>query len=400
MKKEADMTLGTIVFEQPVFLNRKSSSHYIESKNQPDPTVPNSANCYPAEQNSPVKCLLERLSKLNLSGSVYVEKYLRHLYRLNRRPNTLRSTCNCLTLFLRFLQNTLRTSLESVNGKALSAFIEYGQDRGLSPVSIQTYLKRVCAFLEYLIEEGILHPDVLKQRFSIKTPDLLPRAMNPADVKKLLLVIKDVRNRAMILTLLRTGMRIGELLSTRVSDIDIKGKRIMIFEAHKNWAGRVVYLSDDAAQALKAWLRKKKPEKPFLFYGTTRESLSYETARGLFLKYINKAGLSHKGYTLHCLRHTFASELLNAGMRLEYLQELLGHENIEMTRRYARLTDTTRKEEYFRAMAKIEKEGVHGRYQFDNRIPKISETQKLLTCDSKGIYEYPEKFCNMGRCSD
>ncbi|RPI72145.1 MAG: hypothetical protein EHM38_02480 [Geobacteraceae bacterium] len=72
---------------------------------------------------------------------------------------------------------------------------------------------------------------------------------------------------------------------------------------------------------------------------------------------------------MHCLRHTFASELLNAGMRLECLQPLLGHSSIEMTRRYARLTDTTRKEEYFRAMAIIEKGGAHGDYRCHHQLP-------------------------------
>jgi len=84
---------------------------------------------------------------------------------------------------------------------------------------------------------------------------------------------------------------------------------------------------------------------------------------------LEQANLAHKGYTLHCLRHTFASELLNAGMRLECLQQLLGQSSIEMTRRYARLTDVTRKEEYFRAMAKIEKEGVHGDYRCHHQLP-------------------------------
>ena len=75
-----------------------------------------------------------------------------------------------------------------------------------------------------------------------------------------------------------------------------------------------------------------------------------------------RLGSADKGYTVHSLRHTFASELLNAGMRLECLQQLLGHSCIEMTRRYARLTDTTRREEYFRAMAQIEKGGLDGHY--------------------------------------
>lgn len=56
--------------------------------------------------------------------------------------------------------------------------------------------------------------------------------------------------------------------------------------------------------------------------------------------------MEHKGYTVHSCRHTFASELLNAGMRLEVLQQLMGHQDIEVTRRYARLTDKTREEEY------------------------------------------------------
>ena len=62
----------------------------------------------------------------------------------------------------------------------------------------------------------------------------------------------------------------------------------------------------------------------------------------MFKKYLKKAGLQYSGYTLHCLRHTFATDLLNAGMRLECLQLLMGHTNLEVTRRYARLSDKTR----------------------------------------------------------
>ena len=90
--------------------------------------------------------------------------------------------------------------------------------------------------------------------------------------------------------------------------------------------------------------------------------MSYSTARSRFSSYLKSAGLGEKGYTIHCLRHTFASELLNAGMRLECLQQLMGHQDIEVTRRYARLTDRTREEEYFQAMAIIERGGIHGSY--------------------------------------
>jgi site-specific recombinase XerD len=186
--------------------------------------------------------------------------------------------------------------------------------------------------------------------------------MNPSDVRKLLGVIEDIRDRALFLLLLRTGMRIGEALGLRLNDLDVKGRKVHLYEGEKNSMGRVVYLSDDALFAIKLWLKRRNKDKEFVFYGQSNGHLCYSSGRYLFMQYLKKAGLDQKGYTVHCLRHTFASELLNAGMRLECLQQLLGHQDIEVTRRYARLTDTTREEEYFRAMAVIEKGGINGDY--------------------------------------
>ena len=114
----------------------------------------------------------------------------------------------------------------------------------------------------------------------------------------------------MILALLRTGMRIGELLDTRMSEVNLREKRITIMEAQKTGVGRVVYLSEDACKALKVWLKKRDPEKEYLFYGQGRQRLSYTAVRMRFARYLEKAELAHKGYSLHCLRHTCATELL------------------------------------------------------------------------------------------
>ncbi len=89
---------------------------------------------------------------------------------------------------------------------------------------------------------------------------------------------------------------------------------------------------------MKYSLVESVPDKKLVFHAQGRPSMSYNNARMRFRKYLAKAALSHRGYTLHSLRHTYASELLNAGMRLECLQQLLGHSSIEMTRRYARLS--------------------------------------------------------------
>jgi site-specific recombinase XerD len=90
-------------------------------------------------------------------------------------------------------------------------------------------------------------------------------------------------------------------------------------------------------------------------------------------KYLAKAGLAGRRYTLHSLRHTFATDLLNAGMRIECLQQLLGHSSLQMTLRYARLSDQTREQEYFKAMAVIEGEQSDGSNPFDYPLPPPPE---------------------------
>jgi len=322
---------------------------------------------------------LKQLAGRELLGEAYVRDYLHDQKRRNCRPNTMRSNCGTLVVFLSYLkQERGRTFLEAITREDVSSFIEHEQDRGMQPNTVSTRLRLVYAFLRYMVEREVVHPDLLKRKLRVKVPEGLPRAMDPEDVQQLLAVIEKPRDRAMIFILLRTGMRIGELLATRMSEVNLREKQILIREAQKTRVGRVVYLNEDAGKALKVWLKRRDPEKEYLFYGLGRQRLSYTAVRVRFVKYLEKAGLAHRGYSLHCLRHTCATELLNAGMRLECLQQLLGHSSIEMTRRYARLTDNTRREEYFRAMAIIEKGEPYGHYRRHPELPPVLEAPELL----------------------
>ncbi len=306
--------------------------------------------------------ILQRLSCMELPAKEHFERYMRHKWRLNHKPKTLASSFTSVMLLLDFYGRSGKRDIEEMERGDLEAFIEHEQDRGLRISTVRTRLACIIAFLHFLMEQDVISGSPLRRSIKLKLPDVLPRAMNPADVRKLLSVVDDIRDRALILLLLRTGIRIGEALGLRLNDLDIKDRKVHLFEGEKNSMGRVVYLSDDALFAIKLWLRRRDKNKEFIFYGQGNGHICYSTGRGLFVKYLKKAGLDQKGYTVHCLRHTFASELLNAGMRLECLQQLLGHQDIEVTRRYARLTDRTREEEYFRAMAIIEKGGIDGDY--------------------------------------
>ena len=311
---------------------------------------------------TPIDRILQKLFHMELPAKEHLECYMRHKWRVNHKPRTLASSFRSVVLFLDFYGKLGKRELGRMERVDLEAFIEHEQDRGMHISTVRTELACIIAFLHYLMEQEVLAGSLLKRGIKLKLPDVLPRAMNPADVRKLISVIEVIRDRALVLLLLRTGMRIGEALGLTLNDLDIKGRKVHLYEGEKNSMGRVVYLSDDALFAIKLWLRRRDKNKECVFYGRSHGHLCYSTGRGLFMKYLQKAGLEQKGYTVHCLRHTFASELLNAGMRLECLQQLLGHQDIEVTRRYARLTDTTREEEYFRAMAIIEKGGIDGDY--------------------------------------
>jgi len=311
---------------------------------------------------SPIDRILQKISKMELPGREHFESYMRHKWRMNHKPSTLLGSFHAVSSLLFFYAGIGKSQLQDIVSGDLELFIEHEQDRGLKVTTVRTRLNSLWAFLRFLIEQDIIDERILKRKIKLKVPDFLPRAIAPGDVRKLLGTIKETRARTLILVLLRTGMRIGEVLRLKVRDLDIRERKIHIYEGEKNCLGRVVYLSDDALMALKLWLRKRKPQSEHLFPGLQHKHLGYTQARNIFVKYICAAGLQHKGYMIHSLRHTFASELLNAGMRLECLQLLLGHRDIEMTRRYARLTDKSREEEYFRAMAIIEQGGVHGDY--------------------------------------
>ena len=324
--------------------------------NQPD------SSTEAARDRTPLDHVLERLASLDLPAKEHFENYLRHKWRVNHKPKTLEGSFTSVMLFLRFYGASGKSDIAQLQRSDLEAFIEHEQGRGMYVTTVKTRMASIIAFLHFLMEQDILSPSLLKKTIRLKLPDKLPRAMNPKDVRMLIEVIDDARDRALILLLLRTGMRIGEVLGLTLNDVDLKEKKVHLMEGEKNNMGRAVYLSHDAVFALKRWLAIKDKAEEYIFCGHHHVPICYSTARSRFVHYVRKARLEHKGYTVHCLRHTFASELLNAGMRLEVLQQLLGHQDIEVTRHYARLTDKTREEEYFRAMAIIEKGGIDGDY--------------------------------------
>ncbi|NIN63069.1 MAG: tyrosine-type recombinase/integrase [Gammaproteobacteria bacterium] len=167
-------------------------------------------------------------------------------------------------------------------------------------------------------------------------------------------VIKSKRDWAMFRLMLRCGLRVEEVANLSLGDIDLKQKRIMVVDG-KGGKDRVVYISDDAAEGLTAYLKQRahlRAKKVFLV-----EKGDYKgqpiSVRGIQKRmeyYAKKTGLK---ISCHHLRHTMATQLLNADAEVVSIQDLLGHNWISTTERYCKVSNVKVKRDYFNAMEKI-----------------------------------------------
>jgi site-specific recombinase XerD len=185
-------------------------------------------------------------------------------------------------------------------------------------------------------------------------PKPLPRALREDQVDQFFEVIKTRRDWAMFRLMLRCGLRVEEVANLTLGDIDIKQRRIMVVDG-KGGKDRVVYISDDAVDGLLAYLKlrsDRRIKKVFLV-----EKGDYKgqpiSVRGIQKRmeyYAKKTGLK---ISCHCLRHTMATQLLNADAEVESIQDLLGHNWITTTQRYCQVSNMKVKRDYFNAMARI-----------------------------------------------
>jgi len=162
--------------------------------------------------DSPIDRILQKISKMELPEREHFESYMRHKWRMNHKPSTLLGSFHAVSSFLTFYRGLGKSQLQDIMRDDIEAFIEHEQDRGLKVTTARTRLNSLWAFLRFLIEQDIINEHILKRKIKLKVPDFLPRAIAPGDVRKLLGAIKETRARALILVLLRTGMRIGEVL--------------------------------------------------------------------------------------------------------------------------------------------------------------------------------------------
>jgi integrase/recombinase XerD len=302
---------------------------------------------------------LHRLTFVSPLNQDLVAEYLTHLRARHSRPKTLQTTLGALVTFYRLLpparQPSLWQDVTRLTPADVDAWLETVQRHGLAPSTIQTTLSVVRRFCTFLQEHGLLaHHPIHPRRHAVLLPQMLPRPMAEEDLIRFFQVIDVLRDRTMFLLMLRCGLRVGEVASLPWSAIDWSQGTIRV-DNSKGRVDRVVYVSPDLAKVLRQWRRAQWPPIPWLFPSPSLPGapVSVRSIQRVMAQYLKGAGIA-KTYSPHTLRHTFATQLLNAGTALEVVKELMGHRSITLTLRYAQVYDATKRTQYTQAMAQIE----------------------------------------------
>ena len=274
--------------------------------------------------------------------------YRRHLKRRNCSAHTIKGYMNKLKQFVLWID----VPLEQVTREKLLYYVDWLISRNLKPKTINCHISCVRALYEYLQREETLQiTNPVRTGYSMRLPRPLPRFLNDDEVVKLFTVIKTIRDRALFMLMLRTGLRVEEVARLTVGAVDLKRKTLFI-HLGKGGKDRVVYISTDAHQALAAYLSRRPPTRSrglFLVEkGPGRGSpLSVRGIQKRLEYYSRSAGLK---VACHQLRHTMATQLLNADTELSTIQDLLGHRLITTTQRYCRVCNLKVQRDYHRAM--------------------------------------------------
>jgi site-specific recombinase XerD len=274
------------------------------------------------------------------------ERYRTSLKRKNCSPLTIKNYMNRIAYFTSWL----RGSLCEVTRREIGVYVDHLLQKHLTPNTITCHLHTLHIFFDYLIDEEGTSIDNPVRKFSIRLPKPLPRSLKDNEAERFLAAISDARDRAMFTLMLRSGLRVEEVARLTVDAVDFRRRRVFVARG-KGAKDRVVYISDDAKAALDAYLaiRKSKAKRLFLVQKgpLTGTPISVRGIQKRIEYYARRSGLT---VSCHKLRHTFATQLLNADADLATIQDLLGHEHITTTQRYCRVADLKVERDYHKAM--------------------------------------------------
>lgn len=273
--------------------------------------------------------------------------------------NTIAAYKNDLTQFVSFLEahaHPRPSSWEQVNKQMMVDYILHMREREYTASTVARKIAAVKSHCHFLVSEGHLSDDPTATLDSPRLKKRLPRTLSIRDVDRLVeqpskyVTPKGFRDRALLEMLYATGMRVTEIVTLRLTDVNLASGSVRVTHG-KGLKERIIPIHERAVEAIEAYLQKgrihlaKDPTQKFLFLNNQGKPL---TRQGLWLivkQYVDEVGIS-RDVTPHTLRHSFATHLLSRGAKLPDVQKLLGHVNISTTQIYTQVTNERLREVY------------------------------------------------------
>ena len=245
--------------------------------------------------------------------------------------------------------------IEDVNYRKVAEYTDYLIGKGLKPKTINCHLACIRVFYAYLYyEEDMKVANPVKKGSALRMPKPLPKHLRDEQVRVFFDGITKKRDRAIFKVMLRCGLRVEETAKLALADLDFRRRRIFV-QNGKGGKGRVVYISDDARDALLAYLRQRAPSRAKRLFLVEKGPYKGQpiSVRGIQKRLEYYCRITGIKISCHQLRHTMATQLLNADAKAESIQDLLGHKMIETTQRYLTVSNQKVKRDFFRAMEVI-----------------------------------------------
>ncbi len=245
--------------------------------------------------------------------------------------------------------------LENATHLTISYYIDRLMKNRLAPKTINCHVNCIRQFYHYLRdEEGLAITNPVRRSHIQKMSKPLPRHLRDEQVEDFFKVVKGCRDKAMFMLMLRCGMRVEEVANLTMGVIDVKRRTILV-EDGKGGKDRIVYMSNDVLQSFLSYLKVRPASRARkIFLSEKGESkgqpISIRGIQRRMERYARKAKIK---LSCHHLRHTMATQMLNADADLSTIQDLLGHSSVKTTQRYCRISNLKVQRDYFKAMEVI-----------------------------------------------
>lgn len=279
---------------------------------------------------------MKNISILKLKDEFF--SYL--LVEKNLSQNTISAYKNDIKKFTRFLREK-KYRLKEIDFSKFTEFLLNLKKQNLSVSSIIRIISSIRNFYKFLYARGYVSSYLF-----IETPKSdrnLPEVLSFTEIEKLLSVKNNSktykRDIAILELIYGSGLRVSELVNLKIDDINFKQKFMRI--KGKGNRERIAFLNEVALKRINEYLperakNKKSSQSPFLFLNKSGNKLSRQFIWKIVKKYVSLAGLD-KNVKPHTLRHSFATHLLESGLDLRIVQELLGHKNLSTTEIYTHI---------------------------------------------------------------